>query len=215
MKLFTALPMAAIGLSLAFSAWPAWSDVQTFGKSVKIVQYSNAKLQKNQRGLLRWIKSGSRKQYFGAMYFNPTEDNAFAVTQYHSLENAKTAAKAGCEITSKNDDQCKLYVTVVPKSFSPATTRASGLGMGAYSLYVGKYRNKQEAGKYGAFAISGMANFGYSYAYDGKENATDTALTYCQSSVAKSMISLGKEGRDLVRKNGADKCVIVNIIHSQ
>lgn len=213
MKLIKILPITAICASFVYCTAPAWSEVQTFGKSVKIIQYSNAKLQRGQRGLLRWLKSKSHKQYFGAMYFDPTEDNAFAVTQYHSLQNAKIAAKAGCRISSKNNgDQCQLYATVVPKSFSPDITSASGLGMRANALYVGKYRNKQETGKYGAFAISGMAQFGYSWAYRSKEEAIDGALSQCQSTVAKYMTTLGKEGRDLARKSGVDKCSVVSVV---
>ena len=216
MNLFTNLSVAIICASFAITTSPAWAEVQTFGKSVKVVQHSNAKLQRGQKGLLRWLKSKSHKQYFGAMYFNPTEDEGYAVTQFHSLENAKAAAKAGCRIASKNNgEQCTLYATVVPKSFSPQTTKASGLGQRAYSFFVGKYRNKQKPGKYGAFAISGMAQFGYSYANDSKESATDTALSYCQASVASIMTTLGKEGRDLARKVGADKCTIVHIVHPQ
>ena len=214
MNKFNLLSIASICFSIMLTASPALSEVQTFGKSVKVIQYSNAKLQRDQRGLLRWLKSKSHKQYFGAMYINPTEDKAFAVTQFHSLESAKIAAKAGCRIESEhNGDQCTLYATVVPKSLSPQTTKASGLGLRAYSFFVGKYRSKQQSGKYGAFAISGMSNFGYSYQYDTKAEAIDTALSYCQSNVAKFMTSLNKEGRDLARKNGADKCSVVSVVH--
>lgn len=162
------------------------------------------------------MKSRGNKQYFGAMYFNPFEDTAAFMTQFHSLESAKLAAKTSCQIVSKERaDQCQLYATVVPKSFSPETTQASGLGMHAYSSYRGKYRSKQETGKYGAFAISGMSSFGYSFGYNSKEEAIDTALSYCQSDVARFMTRLGKDGRSFARKAGADKCTVVNVIRQE
>ena len=139
MKIFGTLAISAACFTFVLStSVPAKSEVQTFGRSATLIKYSNAKLQSGQRSLLRWLKSKSHMQYFGAMYFNPTEDNGFAVTQYHSLENAKVAAKAGCQITSKsNPDQCKLYATVVPKSFSANVAKASGLGQMAYSIFIG------------------------------------------------------------------------------
>ena len=58
-----------------------------------------------------------------------------------------------------------------------------------------------------------MAAYGYSYRMGSKEEAIDTALSYCQSSVASYMTTLGKEGRDLARRNGADKCSVVSVVH--
>lgn len=187
---------------------PASSDPKLFGNAVTMGIVADIKLTQEQQRTLKWYRSN--KAYFGAFYVAPQTEHHFWTRNFHSLKNAKQAAKAGCEITSKGIP-CILYAVQYPKGIDPNAPVAVGLGQETARDFLRKYPKRHKDGKYGAFAINGGADYGYSSGWDNAAEAKETALAYCAASSAKTMAALGIQGRKWVTSKGLDKCQVVDV----
>ena len=205
-SLMIAIFVPAICLPVSLPA-----EVLTFGYEIKLVKYSTAELKPLQQEGLNWLNN-SDHGYFGALSINLVEDTWAAVRGYNSFETARQFAQHGCKALSKNyPDQCILYASVIPGSLDPLITSASGLGLPAFKVFNGEYSRNQIAGRFGAFAISGIAEHAFTLGYMSESEAVSRAIKYCEEFAAKTVATFEKEDQTAVRKEGFDKCEVVHV----
>lgn len=146
------------------------------------------------------------------MAINLVEDEYVFFRGFHSLEAARAFALGGCErVAPDHAGQCVLYASVLPRELPAATVQASGLGQRAYVAFTGKYRREQRPGRYGAFAISGMADYGYCWDQPNAPEAIGVALAECEAAAMKAIAGFSNEARASIAQHGYDKCRIVHI----
>ena len=189
-------------------------EIQLFGDGTKVVIQSNIALKAGQfREFNNNFSQG--KEYFGAFAVNRTRDTFFYFNGFHSLEVANQFAIMSCRnysIERNHDpDKCVLYANLIPTSVKPSDISARGMGYPSYTAFVGEYKNNQIAGKFGAFAVSGMSEDGYSWGYASKEGAIDEAVSVCEGWAARHIAGNSKSDRDAIEGAGLTDCRVVHI----
>ncbi len=66
-------------------------------------------------------------------------------------------------------------------------------------------------GRFGAFAISGIAEHAFTLGYMSESEAVSRAIKYCEEFAAKTVATFEKEDQTAVRKEGFDKCEVVHV----
>lgn len=212
--------LGALFVVLSFGVGNAETEPGLFGKGAQLVVHSQIQLEPPQRRGLSWLRYDM--QYFGAMAIVPGTNVWSAFRGFHSWDNAISVAKVGCGLQAvsagENPKACILYASVLPRSLDPteAASRGygklpSGLGQNAYGAFVGDYQRRQKPNKFGAFAISGFAQDGYSYGLGSETAARDHAIGACEASLAKALIPYPRDLRDFLRHNNLDRCWVVHV----
>lgn len=141
--------------------------------------------------------------------------HTFWTLNMHSLQTARQVAVWGCEEQVERvgvkSGSCSLYASVIPKSMDPHKSVASGLSERALKAFNGKYKNSQRKGRWGAFAISGLADFGFSFEYLNKSEAIGAALSYCEASASSKLPARSNKFREYIKSNRLHDCKVVHI----
>ncbi|MDE3027930.1 MAG: hypothetical protein KGH84_05995 [Paracoccaceae bacterium] len=150
--------------------------------------------------------------YFGASYVNFAGDHIGFVRGYNSLPNAMKAAKALCvDVSVGGPGTCVLYSLMVPSNFDGNIAGSIGLGQRValqYQVFLGKMR----ADRYGAFAISGMAGWGYATNRATAQDATAAAMAECESGTNRGLGGYSKASYIASLKSlGLAKCHVVTV----
>lgn len=197
------ITMSVVGL---FST-PVSADPTVFGKRSDLFVASKEKL--NPKSQKHYSKFKNGKSYFGAFYFSPQAGQSYFVKNFHDLRAAKLAAKNGCRLLSGKAN-CILYAVSVPKGIDPNGKATKGLGHAAGSYFKGGFKKEQIAGKYGAFAISGGAEFGATWGWVSAKEARASAIAYCETDLAKQMAVFDIKTRNWFKSSGLAKCRVVH-----
>lgn len=187
--------------------------VQLFGDGAKVVIHSRFALKAE---LIReYISFIQGKNYFGAFSMHRERDTFFYFSGFHSLEIVNQIALEACKLYSEqrnhDTDKCVLYASLIPTSVESWEFNAKGMGYPSYTAFSGEYKNNQIPGRFGAFAISGMVEDGYSWGYTSKEEAVDEAVSVCEGWVARHLADASKSERDAIESEGLTNCRIVHI----
>ncbi|PCD77914.1 hypothetical protein [Pseudothioclava arenosa] len=205
----------AVGLSAVSGADAFAQDpsVQTFGAGHKFVLHSEMELSRVQSAALRRFRG--KTGYFAAIAYHPVDTVDFWVWNIHSLETARRMAVGGCEAIAKDKNEdpklCKLYASVIPKGLDPYEQKASGLSEAGLKELTGPYRRKQEAGRYGAFAISGMGDWGYTWNRRNKEDAIGSAIASCEAAADNAIAGWSVETRKKVNRAKLNTCKVIHV----
>ncbi|MEL7212576.1 MAG: hypothetical protein AAGK92_07940 [Pseudomonadota bacterium] len=160
----------------------------------------------------QWRSRNGRGGYFGAFAFDRKSDNSFAVNNFHDFDVAKQAAVFGCsEVSEAAAPDCVLYAVILPKEHANTVNSAFGLSGDAKQDFEKKYKAKQKQGRFGAFAISGAAEYGWAFDFAEESEARGRALAECQASVQNALAGLKNAGRNWAKSRSLDKCRIVDV----
>jgi hypothetical protein len=207
---FVVSSVAIIGSSQLASA-----EATLFTESSVMQLHSNEKLGPNESKLLRTLKSRPQRVYFGAVFVNSRGDWGVAINGYHNLQNAVTAAEIYCKIEARfeniDPEGCVLYATIVPKGFVGSRSPENGVSQRAEKSFQEEYIAGQRSNSFGAFAISGMSEWGYSHSRGSEAEAISAAVQYCQQQVAGTLSGFNDEARSYARKLGFDRCFAVDV----
>ena len=199
------LVLGALGTGAAVA-----SEFTLYGMSTRVVRHSDAGLKPLQR--MGYQEFSKDQRYFGAMAINLVEDNFVFVRGFHSLETARAFSLDGCRrVMPDHADQCVLYASILPRRLPPRTSQASGLSQPGYVAFTGNYRANQIPGRYGAFAISGMADYGYCWNQPDEAEAIGLALAECEAAARQAIAAYSNEARASIAQRGLDKCRIVHV----
>jgi len=204
MRLLLSVVVMCLGAAL-----PASAQMQDFGPGGKIGRVSGAA---ELGGEARRGYQNFRREvgYFGAFATSPSQGAFFWVRNFFDAGTARAAALKGCEVLSEQDD-CELYAVMMPESLPIGQQAASGLSQSARDAMATEYREGQDSGEFYAFAISGANQWGYARGWATEAAARDTALSFCQRSVARDMPELRPEGRAWVKARGMDRCRVIDV----
>jgi hypothetical protein len=201
----TQLPFLA--LCAVLLGGPVASEVKIFGNAVALAKVPGIELSRKQQRHFNEFKA--KKSYFGAFYAAPGTDYSFWTRNFHSLNSAKMGAKKGCELGAKVA-KCSLVAVLFPKGMDPNGNGLAGLGQRAGKEFASTYVKKQKKGKFGAFAINGASDHGFSYGWVSAAEANAAAIEFCNVGSAQALARLGIEGRKWARSNGLDKCRVID-----
>lgn len=186
-------------------AVPAAAEIVTYGEGADIRKNSNIRLDPGEKDVLKWMSDG--RPYFGAMYVNQEIDHAFAVINYHRYANAVRAAEAGCRTTSVSaPDRCVLYATVTPKGFAGNSSNPDGIGRDAEIGFRDAFLKNQKKGQFGAFAVSGMSESGWSWGAPSRQVAVAAAMANCEAGVASTLATFNAKARAFLEQSGYAEC---------
>lgn len=219
-KHFPRLIFGLLFAALLSAPASAQQGLNLFGPGAKLIYHSTAELRPLQKRGLRWLRGDM--QYFGAMAIVPGSGVYAVYRGFHSWRIAVTIALFHCRMEAlragEDPKACVWYASVVPRSLDVDKAVAKGvrglpygLGQNAYKAFVGDYERRQRPNTYGAFAISGFAQDGYSYGFSNAVDAADRAKAQCEASMAKALVPYPREIRDLFREKGLDRCWVVHI----
>ncbi len=199
------LPLAA-ALTLCVGAGAAADQPKVFGPKHTYATVEDVTLTRAQRSHYNQFRN--RKAYFGAFYAAAEGDFSFYTYSYHNLNTAKAVAKRGCEAYVQGP--CNFYGVAVPEGVDPNSTTVGGLGAITAHDFQGVYRDKQTSTGYGAFAISGAGDHGYSHGWPNMAEARATAIAYCELEVAEEMTNVRIKDRAWARANGLTTCRVID-----
>lgn len=201
----TSLSLTA-ALSICLALPLVAEQPRVYGPEHTYASVADVTLTREQRRHYNEFKN--RKAYFGAFYAAAEGDGSFYTYSYHNLNTAKAVAKRGCEAYAQGP--CTFYGVAVPEGVDPNETFASGLGAITAHDLQGVYRDMQTTTGYGAFAISGAGDHGYSHDWPNMAEARATALAYCEAEVAEEMTNIRIEDRRWARANGLTTCRVID-----
>lgn len=188
-------------------------DVQTFGTGNKVVLHSRMELSQSQKNA--YLQFRRKAGYFGAIAFHKAGGSHFWIGDMHDLAVARQFAMGGCEqiATQHGEDPklCVLYASKMPKDMDPHTNKASGLGEAGLKAFNGPYTKNQKPGRYGAFAISGMGETGFSWDYPGRAEAVDAAMSRCEAQANLTISGWAKDVRNRITRLRLNKCKLVHV----
>ena len=203
----------ALNLVIAAGVMAQEPSVQTFGAGHKTVLHSNMELSRVQKAAYRRFRA--KTGYFAAIALHPVDGVDFWVWNVHSLENARRIAVGGCEeiAKDKNEDPklCRLYASVIPKDLAPSDHKASGLSEAGLKELKGPYRRKQQPGRYGAFAISGMGDWGYTWNRRNKADAIGSAIASCEAAADNTIAGWSVGARKRVNRAKFNTCKVIHV----
>lgn len=187
--------------------------VTTFGAGHKVVLHSRMKLSQQQKKAHRDFRA--KAGYFGAVAFHKAGSIHFWVRNMHSLSTARQFAMGGCEELARqlNEDPklCVLYASVIPRDLSPYEHGAMGLSETGLKALTGDYRKKQEPGRFGAFAISGMADWGYTSGRRNEADAVGSAIASCEAAADREISGWSNEVRGRINRYKLNTCKIIHV----
>jgi hypothetical protein len=154
-------------------------------------------------------RASEGEAYFGALHIDRQSERYAYTRNYNSLEAAITVSKLACQADAGRS--CVLAMLVLPDALPAETRRASGFSVWTYYLYSWSYPRAQEAGRWGAFAVSGLASSGYSGRFPTEAGAKERALSTCNAAVEKELLEMGSAASIAVRKAGYTRCRIIHV----
>lgn len=181
----------------------------TYGSEATVRLHSTITLDRNERADFRQFQRDT--YYFGAFAVNTVEDAWAWVDDYHDLQTAMQAALIGCRFwsTDANANACVLYASVVPAGFTGNQSVRGSVNMTGSEALNGPFREGAVSGTYGAFAVSGLGEWGYATEYPTAAQAADEALAQCNAALAATLADYGPEGRAEARQRRLDRCTII------
>lgn len=200
-----------LGFTLLFSHSATAQTVFPSGSSTRL--HTQAELTREQTSAFRnFRRSGD---FFGAMVVNTTSGHHYWTANHHTIQMALQHALIGCREFSRTDganaDTCVLYASIVATGIGGNTSPADGLGREASQEFRTGYAREQVPGRWGAFAVSGLSEYGYSFGWDTQSDAERSAISACQAEVASTMADFNTAGRSEARRLGVDKCRLVHV----
>ncbi|GIT87742.1 hypothetical protein [Roseobacter sp. OBYS 0001] len=200
--------------ALAFlTSNPVAAEPTNYGKQTAFGTVSGVEMSKKAKTAYRQFRGEAN--YFGAMYTNMTTDLSYWVWGLHNLSDARQAARADCELGSGGKGNCTLAALSYPRGTSPNDDFSNGLSQEGSKDFETEYKGQQKAGKYGAFAISRVGSWGYSWSFDERSEALATALLQCEASTKGVLADLNAKQRDWARRNGYVECKVVDIFEGR
>ena len=199
---------ATATVGLLATAQPLAAEPANFGQGKQIGRVGTLPaLPPKLRGSYGKFRREAR--YFAAFAVHFEKAEGFYIQNFHDVASVRATALEGCKQFAEADG-CVIYAVAMPASLPVDQSRATALSEWSADDFDTVYKEKQKAGTYGAFAISGASHHGYSYGYKTSAEAKDTALSYCKIGVVKDMAELGPEARKYARASGWQKRKVVD-----
>lgn len=177
--------------------------------------HSDAGLKPKQWAALQDFRKGIH--YNATFVIHLYADIFVSFDNFHSLENVEQFALVGCQLLSKMEmrdpEKCVLYASLALAPTGTATAIASRMGQRSFLGFSGEYTRTQKIGQYGAFAISGMAEDGYSWGYSSEEEAVDIAISYCEAEATRAIAGFSSAAREAIIEEGLVECSVVHVTH--
>ena len=187
--------------------------LNTWGVGHKLVRHSSQKLSRKQRDALSAFRRNGG--YFGAMAVHPNGEDLFWFKNMHGLNDARQFALGGCRQLAKtggrDPDGCVLYASMIPRNMDPRTRDAEGIGERAYRVFAGRYPKAQTAGRYGAFAVSGIFDWAYSTNSPNEAEARGSATARCRAEAGRTIADWPNEIRAEIDRLGLDDCKVIHV----
>lgn len=199
--------IAAVALAFLTSG-VALAEPTNFGKQTVFGTVSGVEMSAKSKTAYREFRGEAK--YFGAMYTNTTTDLSYWVWGLHNLSDARQSTKADCELASSGKGNCVLVALAYPRGTSANDDFSNGMSQEAAKDFEAEYKGQQETGKYGAFALSRVGSWGYSWNFDERSEAIATALLQCEASTKGVLADLNAKQRDWASKNRYVACKVVD-----
>lgn len=170
-----------LGISVLLLPVAAQAQVEfSVHLKAKLVIKSNHSLFPQQKKRFAKFRSGS-PVFYSAYYVNTKTDNFFTMTDEHSLEDAQSQGKFGCEMVSPKESRgaCVLYAVVVPAG-NPTKgikiDRSISQNLGLELRRVGR---NFERGTFGAIAVNHAGVWAINWGNQSAGLAAEHALESC------------------------------------
>ncbi|WP_170374554.1 hypothetical protein [Ruegeria atlantica] len=186
---------ALLGAVNAVTVPAVSAEIKLNKSSKKTSVLMDLKLSKRQKSRFREFKT---KEYFAAFVVSGQNSSGW-VANRHSLAVAKEQSLRDCRLLSEYPDTCAVYAVIVPKDYDP-TFEGTTLSQDGNTEFR-KYQKKNAPPSSGAFVISDIGSFGYSWRFSDRTEAQEAAILACESNVAKRLARMKKQVRDKTPKS--------------
>lgn len=158
-----------------------------------VIQRTSSSVQSSKLDKL-YSEFRKKADYFGALAVDESGASVNAIWNLNSKDEAIRVALQMCKIDLSMNQvagKCSLYAIAVPRGYNEDNTISSTL-----SKQFRRYQSKQEAGKFGAFAVAkGTPTYGNAWGYGSKRAAERRALRECEDAIFESHYGIPKRGR--------------------
>ena len=151
-----------------------------------------------------------RAKFFSVFVVNVEEGQSGQARGYHRLDFAREDAMAICRYDSKNPSGCAELARIVPRDYIREELKNT-TSQNAQSEFRGKYSRSQRKGTYGAFAINGLSEFGYSWLFLTKQEAVTSALLECEGAGVYAKARARRSTRESLNWDKRLACRVVHI----
>ncbi len=172
--------IALILLLLFVATNVSGQEVLSYGKGSRIAKFYDGPMTASQREMFeKWKKQST---YFGAFLILTDSDKGLGVGGFSNPNTANNGILTECEVflKKKSPGKCLLVASVFPVGYRSDNASKTNLNYAAGQAFLGKYKPRQEDGKFGAFAAAGIGFYGYSWGANSEKRARRLALRQCK-----------------------------------
>ena len=152
----------------------------------------------------------SNTLYYGALYIDAiAADLAYYVSDFHTLEAAKTVAKAACEGGGGAESQCELYATATPLADKAFEEGVHTLSESSAREFLEAFLTLEKTTMFGAFSVSGLGDMAYFVLPQSAESVSEQAQEACLGFAAGTVANLPSAAQRAATQARLDTCRVI------